>query len=394
MKTKFYQNPGLTGKSILLDYGSYTKAQLAALIPSIGSMSLPPHVSVTVYAQDNQMGNSFTFSNPGKQFLKVVTITDVFPYPVTSLTISCACLLIPTIDDDDPRVQYNITVTTSSILSSNLSFAYTLYTVLPTQYNGTQDLLVTSIIVIIHDFGSRKDNYECLQQRLALNGYASIAIDQRGHGGSSASTNMELSLLVEDNRNIIQQLGLTTTVGPIVIGHGYGGVIAQLWALTYQFEIVKLVLMDSAPFPVYAHFQPIHNSTLAWLAGTLTAQQYATIYANAAYNECKSEDCELVILNANLYNAFLAANQASLKLLLIQNPTNPANANQPQYIMSPTMMLHGTIDIVTTLNGSLTLGNLIAGSVVRQVKNFGHCSFQTSPLRALPLIWDFIEPLQ
>ena len=103
MKTTFYDQTGLNGNSAQFDYGSYTTSQITALIDTILSISIPPHIQVTLYGLDNFFGPSYVISNAGRNTLQVTCFSNVFPFTVASVKVDCACRITV-----NPSVSYNV----------------------------------------------------------------------------------------------------------------------------------------------------------------------------------------------------------------------------------------------------------------------------------------------
>ena len=253
MNPLFYSQLLLEGTYISLTYGSYTTAQLAALISSILSISIPPHVTVTIYSADNFLGAQYVMANNNTRFLQIPSFAKEFPYTVASLTIQCTCDLPST-----SPVAYNITNNTT--INNGQVIGYSFYNVLPapqvsltskpSPYNPT--------IFIIGDFGVNTSIYSCLQVYFAEKRFSSIMVNPRGVGSSYSNTSNTYANVVQDYRYVGQLLNQFTKK-PIVIGHGYGGAIAQLWALTYKFELRNLILIDTASYAIINSFNKLNS---------------------------------------------------------------------------------------------------------------------------------------
>jgi len=382
MKTKFYEQTGLNGRFIELDYGSYNLQQIRALIPDIRSFSIPPKASVTVYSQNSFIGPKYTFANSSNQFKKIVCFTNVFDYTIRSLMIECACRKV----SGKPNVM-RVDKINGFVPRGDLEFSYTILDPIfepPDQISDPEPKPKQGII-ILHDFGARKEQYFCLQEKLALKGFKVFVMDQRGHGYTSPSLNMTWGEIIEDNRNIAAGLGLYITK-PILLGHGYGGAIAQYWAQLHKLELNKLILIGSAPYSYYPLYQPIEPSTQAWLSGLLTLPQYARIVSNATYNDT-SDECEVDKLKQDLMDSYAAADINSLKLLRQQNSNF---TDQTRFIITPTLLIHGAFDSVTIVNGSKQINALLSTvSRLRIMHDAGHSPHQTKPIRVLDHITSF-----
>lgn len=384
MKTRFFDEQKLEGNFIDLAYGSYTFAQLSALISQIKSINIPPRAKVTLYAQDNFRSNRYVISNTGNKSLKVTGFDQDFAFAVRSLIIECSCKL-----NVNPEV--DIRIIRDDFKRNNQIVAYTFYQVIPEPLDDPLDAPspYNPTILIIPDFGTDKRLYECLQDILAQRRFSSIVLDLRGVSQSYSATSVKYADIIQDYRYIAQQLNQYTKK-PILIGHGIGGAIAQLWAITYKFELRNLILIDSAPYAIYSQYNLINAEIQQWINNTLTTNQFANIVANKTYNTV-SEDCEVDKLKLDLATSINNSDHATLKRLFTQNPDNVALATSPNTILTPTLIMHGLQDAMTSVTGSDNLFALIKGAKQRRI-NTSHSPQFTTQSRAVEAILHFLSP--
>lgn len=386
MTTRFYNEPKLEGQYIDLAYGSYRLAQISVLPNGIQSINIPPHALVTLYSQDGFIGVNFAIPNYGSKQLKVPGFSKSFEFPfaVQSLKIECSCKL-----GSAPDVVYQIIRGSDFTRSGQPEISYTFYNVIPdplfdpldppSPYNPT--------ILIIPDFGTDIKIYECFQERLARQRFSSLILNLRGVGMSYASTDNTYSTIIQDYRYIAKQLNQYTKK-PILLGHGVGGAIAQLWALTYKFELRSLILIGTAPYAVYTTFNLINPIIQNWVNNIITTTTFATNVVDATYNT-KSEDCQVDKLKKDLSDSIINANGPTLKLLFTQNLDTPSLAQIPKFILTPTLIIHGLQDACVALTGGTSLFNLIANSKYRKIAT-GHSPQFTTPDRTIESIISFL----
>ncbi|MFI5316455.1 MAG: alpha/beta fold hydrolase [Myxococcota bacterium] len=104
-------------------------------------------------------------------------------------------------------------------------------------------------LVLVHGFTGSRDDFREQMAPLAALG-RTIALDQRGHGGSTNSGVSEVYSvpnLVEDLRAAFDALGLARAD---LLGHSLGGVVALHFALAHPERVASLVLMDTSPMPL------------------------------------------------------------------------------------------------------------------------------------------------
>lgn len=105
--------------------------------------------------------------------------------------------------------------------------------------------------VLVHGFTGSRDDFREQMAPLGELGHT-IALDQRGHGGSTNSGKPEAYLvanLVEDLRGAFDALGLARAD---LLGHSLGGMVTMRFALAHPERVASLVLMDTSPAPLKA----------------------------------------------------------------------------------------------------------------------------------------------
>ncbi len=387
MTTKLYDELSLRGQSISLPYGDYSFALLAPLT-NILSLSLAPFTRIKLYTRDNQTGRHHTLVNLDNKALKIAGFYKEFDFPIRSITIECSC---KTNNIGDPTVKYTITKS-SFTRGSQREIAYTFYYVhkesrqYPILIN---DNFENPMAMIIPDFGQSREELECFQKKLAKKRVSSLIVDTRGLGQSYSSTSVTYGDIIQDYKFIGNFLGIFRKP-PILLGCGYGGAIAQLWALTYKFELSYLILIGSAPYSVYRAYNTNDASMIQWSTNLIPASTLATTVANSAYN-MPSEEADVNELKQSLQESIQTPNQSTLKLYYTQNPDNILLANTPQFIQTPTLLIHGLNDAYIPISGSNTLYSLIPNVKYRKI-NAGHSPHLTNPSRTIQLIFDVLSP--
>jgi 2-succinyl-6-hydroxy-2,4-cyclohexadiene-1-carboxylate synthase len=103
--------------------------------------------------------------------------------------------------------------------------------------------------VLVHGFTGSRDDFRERVPELARLG-RTIALDQRGHGGTSNSGRREdytLDALVADLAAAFDALELARVD---LLGHSLGGMVALRFALAHPERVSSLVLMDTSPRPM------------------------------------------------------------------------------------------------------------------------------------------------
>lgn len=385
MKTKFYDEQKLEGNFIELPYGTYRAFQINVLPNGIKSIDVPAHAMVTLYSQDNFVGPKYIISNTGKKNLKVPGFVEIFPYTVQSVKIECACNV-------DVNTAVDLLINKGDFKrGTNPDVNYTYYQVIPEPLTDPLDAPspYNPTIFIIPDFGTDKALWECVQDKLAQKRFSSIVLDLKGVGLSYAANSVKYADIIQDYRYIGQQLNQYVKK-PIVLGHGIGGAIAQLWALTYKFELRSVILMDTAPFSIYNSYNSLSGTITNWINNSITTSTFATNVSNAVYNTT-SIDCQPDKLKLDLTSSINAADAPTLKKIFTDNPDDNTLAMAPKFILAPTLIIHGIQDIVIPEAAAITLSSLIKNSRYRRIPT-GHNPLFTYPDLALDAIYKFLSP--
>lgn len=115
------------------------------------------------------------------------------------------------------------------------------------------------VVVVVHGFGEHSDRYGHVARRLAADGYATYALDHRGHGRSEGPRAVidRLADAVSDIDRLVVLAGDAHPGLPVfMLGHSMGGLLAVQYALTHQDRLTgglllsgALAALDAAPAP-------------------------------------------------------------------------------------------------------------------------------------------------
>jgi pimeloyl-ACP methyl ester carboxylesterase len=383
MKSRFYDGHKLEGNFMDLDYGSYSEAHLNNLLPNgIRSVNVARHTIMTLYSLNNFLGKRHVVSNPSNKSLKVTCFDRDFGNYVRSVKIENTYK-----KDINDKIDYN--VIKDEFIRDNTNIAYTFYNVIPTSRKTIPESVIpsNSLVAIIPDLGAERQIYKPMQFHLAQKRFSSVVLDLRGVGQSGFSDKAKYSDIIEDYRYIIKELGQFRKK-PILIGHGFGGAIAQNWALSYKLELKNLVLINSAPHAVFSLHNQLNTHTQQWLLDGIDDEKYANLLVDAKYNS-HSEETEISKLKSDFVESFKASDSTTLKRLLTQNPEDHTLVDSPKHILTPTLILHGAQDAFVAQSGSEALSSLIRNSKYVKI-NTGHSPFLTAPQRTHEVISKFL----
>jgi len=125
-------------------------------------------------------------------------------------------------------------------------------------------------VILLHGLFGSSDNWHYIALRLAENFHV-FAVDQRNHGQSPHSDEMNYPLMAADVNKFMSSRGLEKA---IVIGHSMGGKTAMQLALQFPGKVEKLIIADMAPRAYAPAHEKIFAAQLALdLASFQTRQQ-------------------------------------------------------------------------------------------------------------------------
>ncbi len=114
-------------------------------------------------------------------------------------------------------------------------------------------------LMILHGMLGSSDNWHSITRKLAPQ-FQVFAVDQRNHGRSPHSEEMNYRLMAGDLLEILRAEGLP---GAHLLGHSMGAKTAMQFALLYPGKVRKLIVADMAP----RAYEPRHKHLLDALLG-------------------------------------------------------------------------------------------------------------------------------
>jgi len=122
-------------------------------------------------------------------------------------------------------------------------------------------------VILLHGLFGSSDNWHYMAMGLAKSFHVFV-VDQRNHGQSPHSYEMNYQLMASDLNEFMELRGMQTAM---VIGHSMGGKTAMQFALQFPDRVEKLVIADIAP----RAYAPAHAEIFAALLA-LDLKSFAT----------------------------------------------------------------------------------------------------------------------
>lgn len=108
-------------------------------------------------------------------------------------------------------------------------------------------------LIILHGLFGSSDNWYSLAKEFSRS-FSVFLVDQRNHGQSPHTDEMNYALLAEDLAAFIEQQSLDQ---PYIIGHSMGGKAAMNFAVKYPERLSRLIVVDIVPKPYPVHHDKI-----------------------------------------------------------------------------------------------------------------------------------------
>src|SRR5437868_1420144 len=293
MKVVLYSESRLQGDIVELDYGKYDYDRLCGS-HIVRSAKLGGNVYVSLFSCANFSGTKVVLSNNSKVTTYKPNINNIC-FAVKSIIVDYECPF----NTDNPKScrlqgscnnykkcndkcinrEYEI-LQESFTRPNGIEVYYTYYKVIP-DCNEIRPF-TNPVFFIIGDIGFDKNLYSCLQRRLAQLQISSLIVEQKGVGlANDEDVDITWMNVIEDYRYAAYRLRLFGK-RPYIIGYGFGGILAQLWAFTYSDEPRAIIVVNSAPITEYfTTYNQLKETFDQWLADKITYKSFAYTLTNA-----------------------------------------------------------------------------------------------------------------
>ncbi|MDO9172693.1 MAG: alpha/beta hydrolase [bacterium] len=102
---------------------------------------------------------------------------------------------------------------------------------------------IGSDIVLIHGLGSDASIWEGVTPRLQL-GFRVWSYEMPGHGRTPPIKDATIATVADHLGRFLAEEGIHT---PVLVGHGFGGLVAMTYAFDHPQQVRRLVLIDAVP---------------------------------------------------------------------------------------------------------------------------------------------------
>ncbi len=212
-------------------------------------------------------------------------------------------------------------------------------------------------------------DFRMLGRRLVESGYEVIVLDNRGAGETVSASSFSLDDMAGDVVALWHHLGITSTN---VLGISMGGFIAMRLAERYPETISRLFLVSTA-----AYTGGIVSDGRSWNGSESEIAAKLARYFSPAYaekNQVVLATMARQIAKGVSEGQFLAGSQAQREAI----HGFDARASLPQLAI-PTVLIHGTEDVITPYTRAEEMHQLIPGSTLTPLAGAGHLLLAERP---------------
>jgi pimeloyl-ACP methyl ester carboxylesterase len=239
-------------------------------------------------------------------------------------------------------------------------------------------------VILLHGLFGSSDNWQTIALRLAET-FRVFALDQRNHGQSPHSTEMDYPLMAADVDEFFSAHGLESA---LVIGHSMGGKTAMQLALQFPHCVQKLVVADIAP----RAYAPAHDKIFA----ALLALNLATFQNRTQIEAALAPEIPDLVLRRFLLKN-LGRNQAGGFFWKINLPAlaenywrlrEPVAGAAP--FAGPALFIRGGRSNYILPEDEPLIRQWFPAARIETLVEAGHWLHAEKPEEFLRLVWDFI----
>jgi pimeloyl-ACP methyl ester carboxylesterase len=232
--------------------------------------------------------------------------------------------------------------------------------------------------------GGWTGSWEMWEETLGLmstSGWRCIAFDHRGSGESPVEPELiTVQNMVDDIIGVMDQLAIETFV---LAGESSGAAIAQLAAAQYPDRISGLILVDSAS---------TDRAELAPSAFAAACRNNYSAAVEAFVDRCVPEPDSDHIRRWGRNLLMRADPEQAARLIEMWQDDDVPEFNIG-HITQPTLIIHGTEDVIVSIESSRKLNKLIPGSKLVELSGCGHVPTMTRPKEVYEQILKYFPPL-
>jgi len=221
--------------------------------------------------------------------------------------------------------------------------------------------------LILHGFLGMSDNWKTLGNKFAEAGFQVHLLDQRNHGRSPHTPEMNYEVLATDISDYCQSHNLKNI---ILLGHSMGGKAAMLAAGKYPDLIDKLIVVDISPKYYAPHHDQIMEGLTALENQDLTSRKDAEDFLAKFVKDAGTR----MFLLKNLYWKTKEKLALRLNLKVLKETIEEVGAALPAEFKfeKPTLFIKGGKSNYITKDDEPLIAQHFLNSEIQIIPNAGH----------------------
>jgi pimeloyl-ACP methyl ester carboxylesterase len=240
------------------------------------------------------------------------------------------------------------------------------------------------VVHFVHGYTGSKEDAWAIAPEFAARGFSFIAHDQRGQfqSGHGDPSTYELGQLAKDIHSIHDALGISKVH---LIGHSFGGLVAQEFALSFSQSLASLTLLCSGPVALTERIDKF-DYTRDFLSGHDAAEvrDYWLRTRDPLLNLGFGEDA------TDMWTTrWLASDMRSVRNHLKIMSSVPDRTQAIAELSIPTHVVYGEFDDAWPLVTQLEMASTLKASVT-VIKNAGHCPNEDQPAALVEAVLSLI----
>jgi pimeloyl-ACP methyl ester carboxylesterase len=239
-------------------------------------------------------------------------------------------------------------------------------------------------LVILHGLFGASDNWHTMGRRLGER-FEVLALDQRNHGQSPHSPEMDYPIMARDVAEFIQGRGIRRAH---VLGHSMGGKTAMELALAFPELVEKLVVVDMAP----RAYSPHHGEIFSGLLGLDLAAYQTRAEVEAALAPTIADKAVRQFLLKNLTRGAAGSFQWKLNLKdICANYGRLSEALAPgRAFERPALFIRGGASRYVRDEDERMIRELFPQAEIKTIAGAGHWIHAEAPEEFLRLVSEFL----
>lgn len=221
--------------------------------------------------------------------------------------------------------------------------------------------------LILHGFLGMSDNWKTLGNKFAEDGYEVHLLDQRNHGRSPHTEEMNYNALAQDVMDYCEARDLEDI---ILLGHSMGGKVAMQVAGEFPYLVEKLIVVDISPKYYSPHHQTILEGLTALDKATITSRGEAEDFLK---EYIRDEGTRLFLLK-NLYWKTKEKLSLRLNLEVLKENIEEVGKALPSGIKfdKETLFIKGEKSNYIKQDDESSIKHHFPNATIKEIKGAGH----------------------